>query len=106
MLSGLKVIDFQGEISNSSAIHWMTSFTLKSDSPVSRDELISKLAAKNIDSRPVFPSISQYKIWGYEANTPENSKHIGSQGINLPSGVNLSKKAIERVSSEIIDILG
>jgi perosamine synthetase len=106
MLSGLKVIDFQGEISNSSAIHWMTSFTLKSNSPVSRDELISKLATKNIDSRPVFPSISQYKIWGYEANTPENSKHIGSQGINLPSGVNLSKKAIERVSSEIIDILG
>lgn len=105
MLSGLNMIKFQDQISESSAIHWMTSFTLSSDAPISRDELISKLAEKNIDTRPVFPSISRYKIWGYEASTPSNSIHIGSQGINLPSGVNLSKKAIERVVSEISDLL-
>jgi perosamine synthetase len=105
MLSGLNTISFQSEISDSSAIHWMTSFTLNSDAPISRNELISKLADRNIDTRPVFPSISQYKIWGYEASTPDNSKHIGSHGINLPSGVNLSKEAIERVVAEISDLL-
>jgi perosamine synthetase len=105
MLSGLNTIRFQNETPDSSAIHWMTSFTLNSEAPISRNELILKLADRNIDTRPVFPSISQYKIWGYEASTPENSKHIGSQGINLPSGVNLSKEAVERVAAEISDLL-
>jgi hypothetical protein len=66
---------------------------------------ISYLSKKNIDTRPVFPSISQYEIWGYRAETPLNSKFIGDNGINLPSGVNLSIKSVEKVAKEIRRIL-
>ncbi|MEI7560915.1 MAG: aminotransferase class I/II-fold pyridoxal phosphate-dependent enzyme [Actinomycetes bacterium] len=105
LLSDIESIKFQEEIVGSSAIHWMTSFTIDPNSGISRDELISALAKEKIDTRPVFPSISQYKIWGYDPKTPLNSKFIGDNGINLPSGVNLSRKSVEKVASEIRKII-
>jgi perosamine synthetase len=97
-LSDIGSISFQSESPGARSICWMTSFTLNDDSLISRDELISSLKKDGIDSRPVFPAISQYPIWKYEANTQPNAKNIGATGINLPSGVLLSKLAIEKVS--------
>jgi perosamine synthetase len=105
LLGDIELIRFQEEIGGSNSIHWMTSFTINPESGISRNELISALSKKNIDTRPVFPSISQYEIWGYRAETPLNSKYIGDNGINLPSGVNLSIKSVEKVAKEIRDIL-
>jgi perosamine synthetase len=105
LLGDLDVIKFQEEIDGSSSIHWMTSFTINPESHISRNELISALSKQNIDTRPVFPSISQYEIWGYKAETPINSKFIGENGINLPSGVNLSLRSVEKVAKEIRKIL-
>jgi perosamine synthetase len=79
----------------------MTSFTLDEGSSISRDNLISSLKRDGIDSRPVFPAISQYPIWQYEPKIQPNAMKIGSSGINLPSGVLLSKPAIERVCASI-----
>jgi perosamine synthetase len=79
----------------------MTSFTLDESSPVSRDDLINSLKKDGIDSRPVFPAISQYPIWQYEPEIQPNAMKIGSTGINLPSGVMLGKSAIERVCVSI-----
>lgn len=96
-LKDIPAISFQKEDPHTSSICWMTSFILKESSKVSRDELIVALKTNDIDSRPVFPSISQYKIWGYEPEIPRISKSIGDSGINLPSGVMLNKKTIDRV---------
>jgi perosamine synthetase len=96
-LSDIDAIAFQGESPGTSSICWMTSFTLNEGSPISRDELINSLKKDGIDSRPVFPAISQYPIWQYEPKIQPNAKRIGSTGINLPSGVMLSKSAIEKV---------
>jgi perosamine synthetase len=104
-LADLRSINFQKEMIGSRSINWMTSFTLNPDSKLSRDGLISGLSKKGIDSRPVFPSISQYKIWGYSPDTPANSKFIGEQGINLPSGVNLSVRSVDRITKEIRELL-
>ncbi len=100
-LSDIGSIAFQSETSGTSSICWMTSFTLNENSPISRDELISSLKQDGIDSRPVFPAISQYPIWQYEPEIQPNAKKIGSTGINLPSGVMLGKSAIERVCLSI-----
>ena len=100
-LSDVGSISFQSETSGTSSICWMTSFTLNEDSSISRDELIYSLKQDGIDSRPVFPAISQYPIWQYEPEIQPNAMKIGSTGINLPSGVMLSKSAIERVSVSI-----
>jgi perosamine synthetase len=100
-LSDIGSIAFQSESSGTSSICWMTSFTLNEGSPISRDELINSLKRDGIDSRPVFPAISQYPIWQYEPKIQPNAMRIGSSGINLPSGVLLSKPAIERVCQSI-----
>lgn len=100
-LSDIGSIAFQSEAPGTSSICWMTSFTLDEGSSISRDDLISSLKRDGIDSRPVFPAISQYPIWQYEPNIQPNALKIGSSGINLPSGVLLSKPAIEKVCASI-----
>jgi perosamine synthetase len=104
-LSEVPGISFQSEAFDTRSICWMTSFTLDSDRGVTRDELILELKKRGIDSRPVFPSISQYEIWGYRANIPINSKFVGDNGINLPSGVLLNRNSIEKVIQAIKVIL-
>ena len=104
-LSHLPFIKFQAEIENSESICWMSSFRLTEASPITRDILISELSKRNIDSRPVFPAISQYRIWGYTAVTPPNSKVVGNSAINLPSGVRLSDNTVDRVIANIDQIL-
>lgn len=105
-LSDIDSISLQSETSGTSSICWMTSFTLNEGSLISRDELINSLKQDGIDSRPVFPAISQYPIWQYEPEVQPNARKIGSTGINLPSGVMLGKSAIERVCASIRKALG
>jgi perosamine synthetase len=100
-LDGIQGINFQTEDSGTKSICWMTSFTLGEECRVNRDGLIAALKRNDIDSRPVFPSISQYEIWGYTPKIPRTSKFIGDSGINLPSGVMLNKSTIERVIDTI-----
>jgi perosamine synthetase len=105
LLSDVPGISFQNQADGTESICWMTSFTLEPTHGVSRDQLLSELKNRGIDSRPVFPSISQYKIWGYDAIIPNNSKYIGDNGINLPSGVLLNRNSIEKVAQNIREIL-
>ena len=100
-LSDIESITFQSESPGTRSICWMNSFTLKDDLIISRDELISSLKKDGIDSRPVFPAISQYPIWKYDATIQPNANKIGATGINLPSGVLLSQSAIEKVCMSI-----
>ena len=100
-LSDTGSIEFQSEAPGTSSICWMTSFTLNEGASISRDELINSLKRDGIDSRPVFPAISQYPIWQYEPKIQANATKVGSTGINLPSGVLLSKSAVEKVSASI-----
>jgi perosamine synthetase len=100
-LSDLGQISLQSESPGTHSICWMTSFTLNDGSLISRDDLISSLKKDGIDSRPVFPAISQYPIWQYEAKIQKNAEKIGATGINLPSGVLLSQSAIEKVCTSI-----
>jgi perosamine synthetase len=100
-LSDVNSIDFQQEAHGTQSICWMTSFTLNKNARISRDDLIDFLKKDGIDSRPVFPAISQYPIWKYQPEIQENSKVIGASGINLPSGVQLPKSAIDKVCGAI-----
>ena len=53
----------------------------------------------------MFPSISQYEIWGYRSEVPTVSKMIGDNGINLPSGVNLNPESVEKVIRSVREFL-
>ena len=83
----------------------MTSIRLNEKAKISREEFCKKLKEKNIDSRPVFPSISQYPYWNFKQSPQPNSKLIAESGINLPSGVCLTKNEVDHICRVIIEIL-
>jgi len=103
-LKNNKKIEFFKESKNSRSIHWMTNIRLKS-TKMSREEFCNKLREKGIDSRPVFPSISQYPYWPHKQKQQPNSKLISESGINLPSGVCLTKEKIKYICKSINEIL-
>jgi perosamine synthetase len=104
LLSDVDGLTFQLEASNTRSIHWMTSILINRDN-FNREEFRDSLLRLGIDTRPVFPPISQYPIWGREIRPKQISKHVGANAINLPSGVRLSELSIEKVSNAIKDLL-
>lgn len=77
------------------SIYWMTSIYLKKNFKRTRNELIEFLKKNEVDSRPVFPAISNYPMWPTMNNPVAN--HIGQNAINLPSGHNLTEDQIDYV---------
>ena len=104
LLSELPDLKFQEEDERSRSINWMTSINLENYNN-SRDDFAKELLKKGIDTRPVFPAISQYPIWDREITPQNNAQSIGSNSLNLPSGVKLSKKTIEFICAVIRDTL-
>jgi perosamine synthetase len=104
-LEGVPHITFNEEVDGARGIQWMTSILLDRNAPVKRPEFMSKLKDRNVDSRGVFPSISQYPIWPTN-NTPQpNALYIGENGVNLPSGVCLSKEEVDYICAQVKNIL-
>ena len=82
------------------SIYWMTSIQL--NKYIDRESLVSSLRSFNIDTRPCFPSISDYPIWrNFRKDKLINSKIISKKGLNLPSGVLLKEQDIKKVSTII-----
>lgn len=81
------------------SIYWMSSIYLEKEFPISRNELMKKLKEDKIDSRAVFPAISQYPMWETQNNPV--AKHIGENSINLPSGYHLKDEQIDYISERI-----
>jgi len=101
-LTGNRFVLLNHEPPHSRSIYWMSSIEVLPLSPVSRDELIRLLKSDNIDTRPVFPAISQYPIWesGNIQSRPV-ALHVGNNGMNLPSGVGLTEAQVRYVCSRI-----
>jgi perosamine synthetase len=87
------------------SIYWMTSILLDQDAGITRDQLRAALKARNVDTRPVFPAISQYPIWVNQPQIQPVARLIGDQGINLPSGVRLHREQVEYISRCVAEIL-
>ena len=104
-LSQTNGIKLSKEGDNTESIHWMTSILLDKEIGLNRDKFSDDLRKLNIDTRPVFPSISQYPIWGEKYRENKNSKIVGENAINLPSGVNLTDNEIDYISESIISLV-
>ncbi len=104
-LSGLPGIEFQNEIQDSKSIHWMTSILLTAGNTGRREPLMQHLKSKSIDTRPVFPNISKFEFWNRREEDLAVSDSIADNGINLPSGVTLTKADVEFVAASIRDFL-
>ena len=96
-------IKFQEEILGSRSICWMTSITLEN---INRNDLFNYLKRQGIDTRPTFPIISSYPIWGSDVkHESRHSSLVGEFGVNLPSGVNLTREKLSHVSDAVLDFL-
>lgn len=98
-------LDFWQEDENSKCIYWMTNIRLNENAKISREEFCNKLKDLKIDTRPVFPAISQYPYWPKKQDPQPIASEVGATGINLPSGVALNKDQINYVCDKIIEIL-
>jgi perosamine synthetase len=105
ILHDVPFITLNKEINEARSIYWMSSIRLDLDAPLSRDELMKILKSRNIDSRPVFPAISQYPIWPKQQSPQPIASLVGNQAINLPSGVCLSKDEVMYVARNIKELL-
>lgn len=104
-LNQVNQIVFWDESKDVKSICWMTSIRLTKKIKLNREQFCLKLKERNIDSRPVFPSISQYPYWRNKQDSQNNSNIIANTGINLPSGVCLSKAEVDYICDSIIDII-
>ena len=105
LIGGHEALKMQLESPGTRSIHWMNSVTIDESLNITRDEVMEKLKADGIDTRPVFPAISQYPIWDKIHVPGRVATQVGANSINLPSGVKLSKKSIERVCQSLINLI-
>jgi perosamine synthetase len=98
-------ITLNKEVEGARSIYWMSSLLLDEAATVDRDELMKKLKARNIDTRPVFPAISQYPIWPRQQAPQPNALRVGLRAMNLPSGVCLTKDEVMYVCRNITEIV-
>lgn len=93
------------EMSWARSIYWMSSIILNENAHITRDELREALKKRNVDTRPVFPAISQYPIWPKPQRPQPTALRVGNQAINLPSGVCLKHEQVDYICQCIRDIL-
>jgi perosamine synthetase len=98
-------LDFWQEDENSKCIYWMTNIRLNDNANINREDFCNKLKDFKIDTRPVFPAISQYPYWPQKQDPQSIATKVGATGINLPSGVALSKDQVNYICDRIIQIL-
>lgn len=104
-LADLQSIMLNHEASWARSIYWMTSIQLNENARLSRDELRSYLLKYKIDTRPVFPAISQYPIWPRTQDPLAISTQVSKQSINLPSGGCLKRDQVAYICAQIRNAL-
>jgi perosamine synthetase len=90
-------VSFQEGLSGTIGIAWMTSILIDEGSGFKRDGLMAFLKQNGVDSRPTFPSLVDFEFWGTDQPELPVSRHVGASGINLPSGVGLSRPTVNRI---------
>jgi perosamine synthetase len=98
-------ITLSREVEGARSIYWLTSLFLSEASSIGRDELIRELKSRNVDTRPVFPAISQYPIWPRQQDPQPNAMRVSLRAMNLPSGVCLTKDEVMYVCRNIVELV-
>ncbi len=104
-LAGVPCLTLNAEAPWARSIYWMTSIVLDEAAGVSRDALRAALQQRKIDTRPVFPAISQYPFWPRRQAPQPVAARLGRQGINLPSGVRLGRREVAYICRCIREVL-
>jgi perosamine synthetase len=93
------------ETADCRSAYWMTNVLVNDGAPLTRNQLSAELQRRKIDTRPIFPAISQYPIWPRRQQPQPVAQWAGTRGINLHSGVCLRKDQVEYVCATIRELL-
>jgi perosamine synthetase len=111
-LDGVEEIKLNYELPQARNAYWMVTAVLDKSYGIGKDELQEQLSESSIDSRPFFHPLSSIPAY---ANLPQAqeararnrvSYEVGPYGINLPSGLNLTRENVEYVCRAFRRILG
>jgi perosamine synthetase len=84
------------ELSWAKSSHWLSCVLLPSDGPSAQD-VMARLAADGIDSRPFFHPMHTLPPYATGERFPI-AEDLAARGLNLPSGYGLSRDEVERVT--------
>ncbi len=90
-------------------VNWMVCLVGDLDGEAWRDDCRQFLRERGIDSRPFFHPLSTLppyqgaKVYGAQSGQALVARHLGRCGLNLPSGISLSERDIQRVASALAD---
>lgn len=98
-LAGIRGITLLQEAEWARSIHWMNSVVTDDDSGKARERLRLWLTERNVDSRVVFPSISEYPIWDELSPGGQVSRSVAARGLNLPSGLWMRRDHVRYVAT-------
>ncbi len=104
-LNGVAGLQLNAERSWAKSIYWMTSVVFDEGLGVSRDAVIAGLKERHVDSRPFFPPISSFPMFASCAERNPVAWRVARQGINLPSGHNLTEQDVDYVCAALLEAL-
>jgi len=104
-LSDIEELALNVEIPDTRNIYWMSSIVLDPKIKFSRDEFMSKLKERKIDSRPMFYPMSSFPMFNSQDQLNKVAYDVPLRGINLPSGHERTEEEIDYVCSHIRDLL-
>jgi perosamine synthetase len=103
-LADMPEIVLNAEATWARSIYWMSSVVLGDKARVGRDDVIKGLKERGVDSRPFFPPMSSFPMFKSCAAENPVAYRVSKNGINLPSGHNLTEDEIERVCTALKDV--
>lgn len=102
-LKDIDGISMNQERSNTRSNFWMTSLIFDKDFGITRDEFRVKMKNEGVDTRPFFYPISMFPM--YEEQKTPIAHRVGLNGVNLPSGVNLTEETVDFVCKKVRKVL-
>jgi perosamine synthetase len=103
-LGGVPGIELPPEAVWASSVYWLYSVLVDEDAfGMSRDELIDRLAAEGLETRPVFTPLHLQPLYTTGAHLPV-AEHLAATGLSLPSAAGLSEEQVRRVTELVVEL--
>ncbi len=101
-LAGVDHLAWQGERPDTVSVQWLTSLRMVSaeNRPMLRDELMVRLRADGIDTRPFFYPMHHLPPYASNAAFPVADR-ISTSGLNLPSSPRLTSNDVEWIAGRV-----
>ena len=110
-LSNIQGITLNYEASNTKNTYWLVTVVLDEKFGFKKEEIIGLMSKKGIDCRPFFYPLSSMPAYQNLEQAKQarqrnkNAYKISPYGINLPSGMNMTKEKVKYVCSVLKSIL-